>query len=63
MPEAVDRFVEAGGQLVRRPFDIQIGKYAVVADPFGNVIVLLDMTKGQLITDPDGNIVGNEPAG
>jgi predicted enzyme related to lactoylglutathione lyase len=61
--DAVERFVGAGGRLVRGPFDIQIGKCAVVADPFGNVLVLLDMSKGRLITDSSGRIVGNERSG
>jgi predicted enzyme related to lactoylglutathione lyase len=58
--EAVIRFVEAGGRVIREPFDIQVGKCAVVADPFGNVLVMLDMSKGRLVTDADGHVVGNE---
>ena len=58
---AAERFVEAGGRLVAGPFDIQIGRAAVVEDPWGNRLVLLDMTKGRLVTDADGNITGNEP--
>lgn len=60
---AVERFVSAGGKAVAAPFDIQIGKCAVVADPFGNVLVLLDMSKGRLVTDGEGNVVGNETPG
>lgn len=60
--EAVERFVSAGGKLLSGPFAIQIGKCAVVADPFGNVLVMLDMSQGRLVTDDDGRIVGNEPA-
>lgn len=63
VPEAVERFVTAGGRVVAPPFEIQIGKCAVVADPFGNVLVLLDMSKGRLVTDDDGHIVGNEAPG
>ena len=37
-----------------------IGKCAVVADPWGNTLVMLDMTKGRLTTDADGNVTGNE---
>ncbi len=58
---AAERFVEAGGRLVAGPFDIQIGRAAVVEDPWGNRLVLLDMSKGRLVTDADGNITGNEP--
>jgi lactoylglutathione lyase len=56
---AAVRFVEAGGQVVVPPFDIQIGRCVPVRDPWGNLLVLLDMSKGMLITDADGNIVGN----
>ena len=58
---AADRFVEAGGKLVAGPFDVQVGRAAVVEDQWGNRLVLLDMSKGRLVTDADGNITGNEP--
>jgi catechol 2,3-dioxygenase-like lactoylglutathione lyase family enzyme len=61
--EAVESFVAAGGRVVAGPFDIQIGKCAVVRDPFGNVLVMLDMSKGRLLTDEAGRIVGNEEPG
>ena len=57
LPAAVARFVEAGGSVVAGPFEIQIGKCAVVCDPFGNSLVLLDMSKGALRTDEHGNVV------
>ncbi|MEX0683498.1 MAG: VOC family protein [Dehalococcoidia bacterium] len=60
--EAVERFVVAGGRLIRGPFEIQIGLCAVVMDPFANVLVMLDMSKGRLVTDAEGRIVGNEGA-
>jgi len=56
---AAERFVDAGGQVVVPPFDIQIGRCVVVRDPWGNLLVLLDMSKGILVTDADGTIVGN----
>ena len=58
---AAARFVEAGGTVLVPPFDIQIGRCVVVADPWGNPLVLLDTSKGLLITDEEGNIVGNAP--
>lgn len=58
---AAERFVAAGGRLVVPPFDIQIGRAAVVEDPFGNTFVLLDASKGMLLTDEAGNILGNQP--
>ena len=57
---AAQRFVEAGGSLLAGPFDIQIGRCAVVADPWGNTLVLLDLSKGRLVTDAERNVVGNE---
>ncbi len=43
------------------PFDIQIGRAVVVEDPWGNRFVLLDASKGLLVTDADGNVIGNAP--
>ena len=57
--DAAARFVEAGGTIVVPPFDIQIGRCVVVADPWGNPLVLLDISKGLLLTDEAGNIIGN----
>ena len=55
--EAARRFVEAGGTVVAGPFDIKIGRCVVVADPWGNQLVLLDSTKGLLKTDQEGNVI------
>jgi catechol 2,3-dioxygenase-like lactoylglutathione lyase family enzyme len=55
--EAARRVVEAGGTTIAGPFDTKIGKGVVVADPWGNQLVLLDTTKGLLKTDADGNVV------
>lgn len=61
--EAAARFVAAGGTIVAEPFEIQIGRCAVVRDPWGNELVLLDTAKGLLLTDADGNVIGNAPPG
>jgi predicted enzyme related to lactoylglutathione lyase len=61
VPDAVARFRGAGGSLVAGPFEIQIGRCAVVADPFGNSLVLLDASKGRLRTDAKGSVVGISP--
>jgi len=58
--EAVKEIEEAGGEIIFGPFDIQIGKCAVVKDPWGNQYVILDSSKGLFITDEEGNIVGQE---
>jgi predicted enzyme related to lactoylglutathione lyase len=57
VPAALSRFEEAGGSVVTGPFDIQIGQCAVVSDPWGNHLVLLDMSKGPLHTDEQRNVV------
>jgi predicted enzyme related to lactoylglutathione lyase len=55
---AVAVFREAGGAVVAEPFDIPVGRVAVVADPFGNALVLVDLSKGRYVTDTDGNVTG-----
>jgi predicted enzyme related to lactoylglutathione lyase len=59
---AAEVWVQAGGLLLAGPFDIQIGRCAVVADPWGSVIVLLDMKRGPLLADEAGNVIGNDLA-
>ena len=54
---AAERFVAAGGELVVPPFDIASGRCAVVRDPWGNRLVLLDMSKGPLVTDSQGQVI------
>ena len=56
----VARFVQAGGRIINGPFDIAIGRCVVVADPWDNVLVLLDRTKGRFSTDADGRVIGLE---
>lgn len=58
---AAERFAAAGGAVVAGPFDIAVGRCVVVADPWGNRLVLLDLSKGELATDEHGNVVGNRP--
>lgn len=57
--------VSAGGKLLTGPFDIPVGRAAVVADPFGNVLVMLDLSKGTYVTDSTGRVTGlaSPPAG
>ena len=59
---AAIRFKGAGGKVLVPPFDIQIGRAVVVEDPWGNRFVLLDASKGLLVTDADGNVIGNAPS-
>jgi lactoylglutathione lyase len=58
--DAVERIVAAGGRVLHGPFDIPIGRCAVVADPFGNRLVVLDNSKGLLVTDAEGRVVLDE---
>jgi predicted enzyme related to lactoylglutathione lyase len=55
---AAERVREAGGRVLSEPFDIPVGRVAVVADPFGNVLVLLDLSKGRYTTDESGRVTG-----
>ena len=57
--QAVERFVKAGGEILVAPFDITVGRCAVVQDPWGNRLVLLDLSKGLLVTDSDGTVLTN----
>ena len=56
--EVVEIIKNAGGEVLVAPEDIPIGKVAVVKDPFGNVLTLLDWSKGLYQTDEAGNITG-----
>lgn len=57
VPEALGRFVAAGGSIIEGPFEIAIGLCALVADPSGNRLMLLDTSKGLLDTDDQGNVI------
>jgi predicted enzyme related to lactoylglutathione lyase len=59
VPEAIERFRNAGGKLVTGPFEIPVGLYAVLLDPWNNPLVILDFSKGMLVTDSEGNVIGN----
>lgn len=57
--EAIAAITQAGGSVIEPPFDIQVGRCAVVRDPWENRLVLLDLGKGLLATDAHGNVIGN----
>ena len=44
--EAVAAYVRSGCAIRVAPFDIAIGRCAVVDDPFGNAVCVLDLSKG-----------------
>lgn len=54
--EAVRDFEKAGGKIAQGPFNISIGRCAVVRDPWDNVLVILDTSKGLLRVDAAGNV-------
>lgn len=56
--KALPRFTQAGGTIEYGPFDIVIGKCAVVVDPWGNRYCMLDMTKGTYDVDSSGSVSG-----
>ncbi|MBA3529333.1 MAG: VOC family protein [Propionibacteriaceae bacterium] len=68
--EAAVRVRQAGGEVLSEPVDIAVGRLAVVADPFGNKLVLVDLSKGRYQTGEDGTVLsastqspGSPPSG
>ncbi|KQR16092.1 VOC family protein [Cellulomonas sp. Leaf334] len=55
---AVQEFRSVGGELVSGPEEVPVGRVAVVVDPFGNRLVLLDLSEGRYVTDDDGTVTG-----
>ncbi|MDD2647891.1 MAG: VOC family protein [Eubacteriales bacterium] len=51
-------FIAAGAVVDYGPFDIDIGRCAVIRDLFGNRYCILDMTNGKYATDENGNVTG-----
>ena len=45
--EAARAFTDAGGSIVVEPEDIPVGRVAVVRDPFGNELTLVDLSKAR----------------
>lgn len=60
IPEAVEQFTKTGGKVLAGPFEISIGLCAVVADPWDNVLVLLDTSKGLLQVDETKRVIDKE---
>jgi len=61
VPTAIASITNHGGTVVTGPLDIPVGRVAVVQDPFGNLLVLVDLSKGLYTTTPDGTITGVRP--
>ena len=56
--EAARAIGAAGGTMVAGPFEIPVGQVTVAADPFGNALVLVDLSKGRYVTGKDGRVTG-----
>ena len=56
--DAADAIACAGGRVLSPPVDVPVGRIAVVADPFDNVLVLVDLAKGRYVTDEQGRTTG-----
>ena len=56
--QALDHITAAGGRVVDQPRTIPVGRLAVVADPFGNRLVLLDLSQGRYLTNAAQEVVG-----
>lgn len=56
--DAIPEIVKAGGKVVYGPFDIDIGKCAVITDLWENTYCILDMTKGKYTVDESGKVTG-----
>jgi predicted enzyme related to lactoylglutathione lyase len=58
--DAVSTIVSAGGSVLVEPFDIPVGRVAVVGDPFDNPLVLVDLSKGRYEVGQDRSVAGVE---
>ena len=56
--DAVESVLAAGGAVLAGPTQIPVGRLAVVADPFANALVLLDLSAGRYATDEQGQVTG-----
>ena len=59
--QAVEIIVAARGKMILGPTQIPVGRLAVVNDPFGNALVLLELSAGGYVTDVDGRVLGVQP--
>jgi len=56
--DSIEKIVYSGGKIIYGPFDIPIGKCAVIQDKWENEYVILDMSKGRYVTDDHDNVIG-----
>ncbi len=60
---AADSVRAAGGTVIVDPFDIPVGRVTVVTDPFGNRLVLVDLSAGRYSTDETEAADNRQPEG
>jgi predicted enzyme related to lactoylglutathione lyase len=51
VPDCLEIVIRNGGSVVVAPTEIPVGRAAVVADPFGNRLVIVDLSKGRYRSD------------
>ncbi len=44
--------------MITPPFDYPVCRVAKVADPFGNALIVLDLSRGQYLTGGDRRVIG-----
>lgn len=59
--DAVKILVGHGGQLIMGPVDIPVGHAAAVRDPFGNPLLIVDLSRGPYPTDGSSRTIGDAP--
>jgi predicted enzyme related to lactoylglutathione lyase len=61
VPAALTHITTHGGTVLTGPLDIPVGRAAAVQDPFGNTLILVDLSKGLYTTTPDGTVTDVHP--
>lgn len=57
---AAAAFTRSGGAVVAPAEESPVGRVVVVNDPFGNRLVLIELSRGRYVTDADGQVTGVE---
>jgi predicted enzyme related to lactoylglutathione lyase len=58
LDEAIAAVRAGAGTVLDGPFDIPVGRAVVLQDPFGNALVLVELSRGRYVTTADGRVVG-----
>ena len=58
VPAALRQVVAAGGTVTAGPIELPVGRLAVVRDPFGNVLTLVDLSQGRYQVDERQRVTG-----